>query len=350
MNCHNRWVFGWRVVRVLVAGLLVFAATSAEILAMASPRGSDVSLAVMESALRYSEKQGGHALLISQYGRIVHESYSPGFGAAEFHPVYSITKSLAALGCLSAVSEGRLDLDEPVANVITEWQGDARKKKITTRQLLDQTAGLSPGFPVLYAPGIKNKNQRAMRLPMVAGPGERFDYGPSYFEVIEELMRRKFPIPPRSFLESRVLSPAKASVAPGWQTDLVGNAYFSTGAAFTARGLAAMGQSIPRRFPEIGRGSEANAMYGLGFWSNQAAGRADAQELSVERTLGQEFPAAFWGRSCLAKAAPPDLIAMIGSGGQRCYLVPSYGLVIVRFGKGSAFRDADFLNILFGRR
>ncbi len=64
--------------------------------------------------------------------------------------------------------------------------------------------------------------------------------------------------------------------------------------------------------------------------------------------LGEEWSPERWGRSSLSAVAPSDLIAMIGSGGLRCYVVPSRKLVIVRFGTGRGFSDAAFLGALFG--
>ncbi len=89
-------------------------------------------------------------------------------------------------------------------------------------------------------------------------------------------------------------------------------------------------------------------MYGLSFWLNANAARAEASALSIEGTLGQSRSPEEWSRSCISTAAPADLVAMVGSGGERCYIVPSRKMVIVRFGKGSNFSDAEFLRRLFG--
>ena len=51
-------------------------------------------------------------------------------------------------------------------------------------------------------------------------------------------------------------------------------------------------------------------------------------------------------RPSFAKAAPPDLIACIGSGCQRLYAIPSRELVIIRQGTNAAFSDAAFLRTL----
>jgi hypothetical protein len=56
-----------------------------------------------------------------------------------------------------------------------------------------------------------------------------------------------------------------------------------------------------------------------------------------------------WKSACLCKDAPSDLLACIGSGGQRLYVVPSQELIVVRQGGFGRFRDAEFLRRLFAR-
>ena len=48
-------------------------------------------------------------------------------------------------------------------------------------------------------------------------------------------------------------------------------------------------------------------------------------------------------------SVPADLIACIGSYGQRLYIVPSQKLVIVRLAKDSKPNDAQMLRLLFAR-
>jgi hypothetical protein len=71
--------------------------------------------------------------------------------------------------------------------------------------------------------------------------------------------------------------------------------------------------------------------------------------LDVEETLEIEPLPEDWGRACLSKQAPPDLVCSLGSNFQRLYIVPSMSLVVVHQGKKGArgFRDAEFLGILF---
>jgi len=56
-----------------------------------------------------------------------------------------------------------------------------------------------------------------------------------------------------------------------------------------------------------------------------------------------------WNGACLCRDAPSDLVACIGSGCQRLYVIPSMQLVVVRHGSGGSFSDAQFLRLLLGR-
>jgi hypothetical protein len=93
--------------------------------------------------------------------------------------------------------------------------------------------------------------------------------------------------------------------------------------------------------------SDTNRAFGFGFWNNHAATSKSAREVDVEDTLDKKWHAQSWGNACLCRSAPADLIACIGSYGQRLYLVPSQKLVIVRLAKDSKPNDAQMLRLLF---
>jgi CubicO group peptidase (beta-lactamase class C family) len=321
--------------------------------------------AKIASAEAYSRKCGGQALIVQQGGYMLHESYANGADPGHEFLVMSITKNLAALAILSARGEGLLSLDEPASRTLTEWKGQAGKAAITIRELLQQTSGLATGYETIYARGVRDKNKIAVALPLVTEPGTRFAYAPGNYELLEEILRRKLAarnIAPLLYLDSKILSPLGLAAAPDWRRDRKGNPFFSAGAKFTARDLVKIGEFIRNQgriwilpalpssdFAGAFTGSAANSMYGLSFWLNANAGRPGADPLSIEGTLGQSRSPEEWNRSCISSVAPADLVAMVGSGGERCYIVPSRKLVVVRFGRASDFNDAEFLRRLFGR-
>ena len=94
---------------------------------------------------------------------------------------------------------------------------------------------------------------------------------------------------------------------------------------------------------ECGRGSAANPGYGLGLWLN-AARPSQPAPAGVERAGSKDH---------MVDAAdlPQDLWMAAGAGGQRLYILPSQGLVVVRFGHntGPDYRDDVFLRTVLGR-
>jgi len=76
---------------------------------------------------------------------------------------------------------------------------------------------------------------------------------------------------------------------------------------------------------------------------------AGGREFDIEAMLVPKWQRQSWGGTVLCRNAPNDLVACIGSGYQRLYVIPSMNLVVVRHGNGRKFSDAQFLRLLLGR-
>ena len=96
-------------------------------------------------------------------------------------------------------------------------------------------------------------------------------------------------------------------------------------------------------FAQSLRGTRVNPMFGFGLWLNHAAGNKDAIECDIEAMLEKKWQDQEWRDRCLCRTAPPDLMAAVGSDGQRLFVIPSLDLVIVRQGEAARFSDAEFL-------
>lgn len=311
-----------------------------------------------QSAAAYSARHGESSLLVWQDGRTVVSRGKTSTGGQPPN-VYSITKTLCAMGAMAAITKGWLKLDERASDAITEWKNDPRKRDITIRQLLDQTSGLNPGYETFYRPNLKDKQAAVARLSSVAKPGTTFAYGPAHYEALELVLCRKLKQPPLPWINSVLLQPLGIPTA-GWRRDREGTPYFSAGAHACATQLLAVGQVVRKEgwrwifpifsspvFREAVQGSDANPAYGGGLWNNSRASQKDAVSRDVEEAITAGLGRQDWQRTCLSREAPSDLLAMVGSYGQRVYIVPSQRLVIVRQGRESGFRDPDFLAAYF---
>lgn len=318
----------------------------------------DLTEAQLQTAAKYSAARQGHSLLVLQHGLVMLEDYPNGHAAGESHKIYSGTKGFWALAALKAVDEGLIRLDEPVAGTLHEWQNDPGKSRITIRHLLNFTSGIDAANH-LHGDGFQDRNGVALGIPQVAPCERAFIYGPAALQVFDEVLRRKLAPrrdSPTRYLERKVLAPLGFG-PQRYLADARGNPLLATGFTLTASEWARMGRLIlrggdPVLSPELlalcFRGSDANPAFGFGFWNNLQAAEPGAREFDIENMLERKWEKQEWKNACICRDAPPDLVASIGSGYQRLFVIPSLDLVIVRQGANARFSDGDFLRHLLG--
>lgn len=299
------------------------------------------------AAAAYSAARGEKALVVLEKGRITCER---GPALALTPRIFSMTKSLVCIGVFRDMVSGGLSLGQAVS------RGPARGVRLA--DLMNQTSGLAPMSGQFYSTGLEDKDRVLAKLPRPER-SRSFCYGASHWEVLAEEIRLVRGTPLESWLRKFVPGIDHGIVAR-WRHDDRGKIFFSTGARMSARQLLPAAREVlvgmgrgRGRWPGAVRdllcsGTRQNPMYALGFWLNLAAGRPGAREVDVEDSLDPPPEAAFWREGCLSHAAPRDLLAMIGSGGQRVYVVPSRELVIIRLADSSSFSDAEFLGRYFG--
>ena len=281
-----------------------------------------------QPAADYLRACNGHALLVYRDGQLLFEEYQNGHRRDDPHRLASGTKSFVGVLAVMAVADGLLQLDERVADTLSEWRSDASKSQITVRQLLTLTSGLAGGET-----GEVPSYQAAVRLADAKfPPGEKFQYGPVPFQCFGELLRRK--LEPRKetvegYLERRLLRPIGLTVG-AWRKDADGQPHLPSGAQLTAREWAKFGHFVlnqgtcdgqallpAKLLAECFRGTAAHPAYGLTFWLNA----------SDER--------------------PHDLVMAAGAGKQKLYLVPSLKLLIVQFAEAPRrFQEREFLRLV----
>jgi CubicO group peptidase (beta-lactamase class C family) len=314
----------------------------------------------LDAAWQYSLSHNGYSLIVIHHGRTLLERYAPGDGPAERHRIYSGTKGLWCVAAVAAQSDGLLSLDEPVADTITEWRGQPGRDRITVRQLLDFTAGIDPGFH-LHSDGVPDRDSYALSLPAVAAPGASFIYGPGQIQIFCEVLRRRLAAREREtpwhYLARRVLRPIGIPASVPHKVDAVGNPLLAAGVQLTAREWARFGEFLlaggkdvlpPGCLGQCECGTARNPAFGMGFWLNSQA--PAGRVVNVEDNLVPKWWQEDWTDACLCREAPRDLFVSLGSMGQRLYVVPSLGLVVVRLSADSNFSDADFLRLLLVNR
>jgi CubicO group peptidase (beta-lactamase class C family) len=321
------------------------------LLASIAPVFAELNASAVRDAANYSMKYGGLSFLVIQDGHTLLERYSRDANAQTELRIYSGTKAFWNLAALAAAEDGLLSLNEHVADAIPQWRNDPRKSSVKIRELLNFDSGLEPKFS-LQESQSGDRDETAVRGLLVAQPGTAFIYGPAALQVFHQVLTAKLGRSPTRFLERRVLHRLGLG-RQRYLEDRAGNPLLASGFTMTARQWSKLGEMVlrngapvisPDSLEECARGPEANRMFAFGWWNNRAA--AFGREIDVEQMLDRKWEEQNWRDGCLCRDAPADLVACIGSGHQRLYVIPSLRLIVVRQGDGGAFSDGSFLRLL----
>lgn len=131
----------------------------------------------------------------------------------------SISKTVAAWGVMHLVEEGKLDLDAPIASVVSRWtlpKSEFDPDGVTVRRLLSHTAGLTVhGYPghgpddVLptVEESLSGEPASATAVQLKTAPGSEWSYSGGGYTLlqlaVEELSGESF----STYLEREVLDP-----------------------------------------------------------------------------------------------------------------------------------------------
>jgi CubicO group peptidase (beta-lactamase class C family) len=294
-------------------------------------------------------------------GKIMSERYDNGFGPDTATHLHSATKGFWGPVIAAMIEDGLIDsFDEPASKTLLEWKDHPRRSRITLRHLLRLNAGLVQDVKNLQghdrptlAPDLY---KHSIGVPALRQPGTVFQYGPSCYYVLGEIMKRKLAArkqTPLDYLKQRILDPIGVKTGE-WVHDASGNPHIPNGAHLTAREWVKYGQwllqggewegkQIVRKdlLAELVKPSKTNPGHGLAFWLNRKGGRGS-------HPLHAAPPDAEAG--WIYHDGCPDLFAALGAGKCRLYVIPSLNMVALRQGDttGDRYWDSTFLSLLLG--
>ena len=298
----------------------------------ATPTMTQATTALVAAAfgdeLAESERTGlgTRAVVVLRDGQLVAERYAPGFTATTPQLGWSMSKSVTNLLVGRMVAAGTVRVDE--AGLDPAWTDDRRL--ITVDQLLRMTSGLSwdetydLGTPItrmLY--GEQDMGAYVASRPLAHPPGtyQQYSSGSTTFLCSVLAARSGGADLPRRLL----FAPLGLSSAV-WEVDATGTPVCSSYLWATPRDWATIGQLAlndgvwqgTRLLPEgwLQRSVTVDPVatseedgYAAGWWANR---RADG--------------------SLVDPSLPADTYSANGHDGQRLFVVPSAGLVVVRLG------------------
>ncbi|MEV4164449.1 serine hydrolase domain-containing protein [Nonomuraea dietziae] len=186
-----------------------------------TPSAGDLSASVIDDYMRdYVERTGlpGAAVAVTKGDQVVHVAgYGHTAGGETITkgtpmPLASLSKSFTALAVLRLADERKISLDAAVRTYLPEFtMADPRAAKITVRQLLQQTSGMSDqSFPelTLAAPDtLKDAVGMLRTAPLAGEPGTRMAYHNPNYAVAARLVEVVAGVPFADHMAANVFRP-----------------------------------------------------------------------------------------------------------------------------------------------
>ena len=304
--------------------------------------------------------QNTKALLVLRNDRIVHEWYADGHGAMKAHYTASMAKAL--VGGLSlgvALTDRRVALDDKAAKYIPQWKDDARKSKITIRQLGSHTSGLedaeADGLPHEKLTGWKGDFWKRLdapndpftisrdKTPTLFDAGEKFQYSNPGIAMLTYAVTAALTDAPqkdiRTLLRDRVMRPIGVpdkewSVGYGKTYTVDGLPLVGSwgGGSYTARAVARVGRLMLRE----------------GDWEGKRLLSKEAvRQITADAGTPGHGAMGWWSNnSGKYTKLPKDAFGGSGAGDQVVLVVPSLNLIVVRNGENLSTKEEhhDALN------
>ncbi|CAL9460727.1 D-aminopeptidase [Actinosynnema sp. ALI-1.44] len=206
----------WRGLFVVVVGLMLGAVPGGPALAGERLDTAAVDRFVGEFARKAAYP--GVAVAITKGDQVLHvagygeDSSGAPVTAATPMPVASVSKSFTALAVMRLVEAGRVGLDAPVRAYLPDFRvADPRGEKITVRQLLTHTSGITDGTLAeksLPQPGsLAEAVVRAGQATLATEPGTRYAYTNTNYHLAARLVEVVSGEPFADHLRRHVLDP-----------------------------------------------------------------------------------------------------------------------------------------------
>lgn len=310
---------------------------------------------VLEEAWDYAQSQQTYGLLVSVNGELQFERYDRGANSRTPYNSQSLHKSLTAVMLGAAIYNGAIESeDQPASFWLEEWAGDPQRAGITLANLAYMEGGLERGrFAVSpFAPGARlfltgRLAREALGTPLAAEPGAEYIWSNASVQALSIAIERAAGRPWAQLLRDWIWEPIGAGEA--WvQLDRPGGnaqsfcCLVSNGRNWLRIGELLAGDGIwqgRRLLPEgwVGRmtqGAASNPNFGMQLWRNEPYAPTQLRMSQPRMEVPRD-----------AALAAPDAWYMEGHFSQRVYVVPSLGLVVVRFGEDRLdWDDAKMMN------
>lgn len=285
------------------------------------------------------------ALLVIRDGEVVYERYAGPTTAQTPHLTWSVSKSIMAAVLGVAFGEGRFQLLDPVAKFYPPMANHA---DIRFEDLMHWASGLdwqedyeyaplnSSVVAMLYTRGRDDMARFAAGHGVYSKPGIAFRYSSGDSNLLAASLKNMVGEQAYADYPWTALFEPLGIRSAVWERDASGTFVGSSYAYMTARDLARIGLLMQR----TGRWQDRQLV--PKSWVYFSVTPFDGRQIKS----AEEIPGGQWwlnktqdGSRGPWPSAPADAFAALGHWGQALYVVPSAGLVIVRYADD---RDGSF--------
>lgn len=158
--------------------------------------------------------------------------------------IYSNTKSFTAAAVGMAVDEGKLKLDDRLADFFPEYvpkNADPRLLQIRLRDLLTMSSGFGQGYLMAhYHTGIDDCMEYMMSRAVIAEPGSKFVYSNGDTYLAGRMAEKAVGERVDTYLHDRLFSPLKICWA--MEHDIQGHVFGASGLYLGLRDMLKLGQ------------------------------------------------------------------------------------------------------------
>ncbi len=195
-----------------------------------------------------------HSILIIKDGKIVEEQYFGDWNADKPHAMFSVSKTFTATAVGLAISEGKMSLNDKVADYFPDKQVDGNPCEATVEDLLMMAGGhdIDPTMQVLevdrnkFISKIKDGSEIAdvfFAHPFVHKPGELFVYNSLGTYILSAIVTKVTGESVLDYLTPRLFEPLGIE-KPVWEADKYGINAGGWGLQLKPMDMAKMGQLI----------------------------------------------------------------------------------------------------------
>ena len=266
-----------------------------------------------------------HSFMMLRHGKVVAEAWWAPESADKPHVLWSLSKSFTSTAIGFAVSEGLLDIDDPVAKFFPESLPDNPSKELLAMRVRDLLT-MSTGHE--NEPKVRDKTdwiREFLAHPIRYEPGSRFVYNTPATFMQSAIVQKITGQTTLEYLKPRLFEPLGIET-PKWDTNPQGITLGGYGLFLRTEEIAKFGQLLLQKGKWNGRQLIPED------WVDLATSKQVSNGTNPDSDWNQGYGFQFW--RCRHNVFRGD-----GKDGQFCVVMPDLDVVVVMTANNTKLQD-----------